>query len=146
MQAGVLEQPVALAEVARRARGDDVLPDRLPALRAGHDVVERQPPGRGAAVDATPAVTGEERAPRDLPLDRAGHPHVLDEPDHVRPDVRVGRGAQALRQALEDLGLALPDEDVRTPNRADVQRLVACVQDEYLLQRADKLAQGTESA
>ena len=43
VQPGVLEQPVALAQVARRAGGDDVLPDRLAALRARDDVVERQP-------------------------------------------------------------------------------------------------------
>ena len=109
-----------------------------PPLRARDHVVERQPPGGGAAVDAAPAVTGEERAPRDLPLDRPRDADVLDEPDHVRPGVRVGRGAQGLGQALEDLGLALPDEHVRAPNRADVQRLVTRVQDEDLLQVGTK--------
>ena len=34
VQARVLEQPVALPQVARRTGGDDVLPDRLAALRA----------------------------------------------------------------------------------------------------------------
>ena len=65
----LVQQPVALAQVARRAGGDDVLPDRLAAARARDHVVERQPAARGAAVDAAPAVTGEERPARDLPLD-----------------------------------------------------------------------------
>ena len=138
VQPGVLEQAVALAQVARRAGGDDVLPDRLAPLRARHDVVERQPAAGGAAVDAAPAVAREERAPRDLALDRARHADVLDEPDHVRPDEGVGRGAQALRQALEDLRLPLPHEHVRAPHRTDVERLVTCVQDENLLQLATK--------
>ena len=56
-----------------------------PPFERGHDVVESQPAGGGAAVDAAPAVTGEQRAPGDLPLDRARHADVLDEPDHVRP-------------------------------------------------------------
>jgi hypothetical protein len=34
---------------------------------------------------------------------------------------------------LDHLGLALEHEDVRTPVRAHVQRLIACVQDEYLM-------------
>ena len=60
-----------------------------PPFERGIDVVERQPARGRAAVDAAPAVTGEERAARDLALDRARHPDVLDEPDHVRPDVGV---------------------------------------------------------
>ena len=34
---------------------------------------------------------------------------------------------------LHHLGLSLPDEDVRAPIGAHVERLVACVQDEYLM-------------
>jgi hypothetical protein len=40
---------------------------------------------------------------------------------------------QRLVQLLEHLGLALEDEDVRAPDRADVQGLEARVQDENLL-------------
>src|SRR4051812_49183122 len=39
----LLERAVALPQVAGRTRRDDVLPHRLPALRARDDVVERQP-------------------------------------------------------------------------------------------------------
>ncbi len=39
----LLEQPVTFAQVARRAGGDDVLPDGIPAARARHHVVEREP-------------------------------------------------------------------------------------------------------
>src|SRR4051794_32170506 len=34
---------------------------------------------------------------------------------------------------LHNLGLTLPDEDVRAPIGAHVERLVTCVQDEYLM-------------
>ena len=40
---------------------------------------------------------------------------------------------QPLAKCLEHLSLALEDEHVRTPHRADVQGLEACVQDEDLL-------------
>ena len=95
----LLEQPVALAEIARRTRGDDVLPDRVAALRARDHVVERQPTGRRAAVDALPAVAGKERAPRDPPLDGPRHPHVLEEADHVRADERALGRSERLRAA-----------------------------------------------
>ena len=136
---GLLERPVALAQVARRAGGDDVLPDRLAALRARDDVVEGEAAARRAAVDAAPAVAGEERAARDLALDRARHAHVVDEPDHVRPDEAAGRRAQRLVELLDHLGLALVDQHVGAPNRAHVQRLVTCVQDENVLQPARKV-------
>ena len=42
----LLEQAVSLAQVARCAGGDDVLPDRLTAPRARHDMVEREPAAR----------------------------------------------------------------------------------------------------
>ena len=42
----LVREAVALAQVARRARGDDVLPDRVAAARARDHVVERQPPAR----------------------------------------------------------------------------------------------------
>ena len=52
----------------------------------------------------------------------------------MRPDEGVGGGAKALRQALDHLGLALPNEHVGTPHGTDVERLVTRVQDENLLQ------------
>src|SRR6478752_3826224 len=79
LHADLLERAVALAEVARRTGGDDVLPDRLAALRARDDVVEGEPPARAAAVDAAPAVAGEEGAARDLPLDRPWHADIVDQ-------------------------------------------------------------------
>ena len=72
MHVGLLEQAVALAEVARAARGDDVLPDGFAAARARDDVVERQSLPTVAAVDAAPAVTGEQRSPRDASLHGLG--------------------------------------------------------------------------
>ena len=57
-----------------------------------------RPPAR-PAVDAAPAVAGEQRPARDLSLLRARHADVLDEPDHVRPRERVGRGVQRRARA-----------------------------------------------
>src|SRR4051794_24891426 len=85
----LLEQPVALAQVAGRARGDDVLPLRPAALRARDDVIERKAAARLAAVDAFPAVAREERAPRDLALDDPRHANVGEEANDVRPGVGV---------------------------------------------------------
>ena len=97
---GLLEQAVALSEVARSAGRHDVLPDRVAAARARHDVVERQPGRPVAAVDAAPAVAGEERPSRDAPLDRARDAHVRHEADHVRAARRCSsRCATARRTA-----------------------------------------------
>src|SRR4029077_14238932 len=123
----LLERAVALAEVARGTRRHDVLPDRLAALRAGDDVVEREAAVRGAAVDAAPAVPGEERPAGDLPLDRPGHPDVVEEPDHMGPHEGAGGRPERLVEVLDDLRLALVEEDVGAPNRAYIQRLVAGV-------------------
>src|SRR4051812_22480830 len=79
----LLEQAVALAEVTGSTGRDDVLPHRLSALRARHHVVERQPAVRRPAVDAAPAIAGEQRFPRDLALDRARHPDVVQQTDHM---------------------------------------------------------------
>ena len=128
----LLEEAVALLEVAGRARGDDVLPDGIAPAAARDDVVEREPPVRRAAVDATPAVAREEGASRDLPLHGAGHAHVLHEPDHVRPLEGVAGRTERLVELLEHLGLALEHEHVCTTHGCDVQWLVARVQDEYL--------------
>ena len=54
----LLGEAVALAQVARRAGGDDVLPDRVAAAAARHDVVERQPAAARPAVDAAPSRPG----------------------------------------------------------------------------------------
>ena len=95
-------------------------------------MVERES-AAAAAVDAPPAVAGEERSSGNLPLHRPRHPDVVDEADHMRS--LEGRGGRMERQVvlLQDFGLALEHEDVCAPNRADVQRLVARVQDENLL-------------
>src|SRR5207342_2959274 len=96
-------------------------------------------PGRRAAVDAFPAVPREQRAPGDLPLNRARHAHVVDEPDHVRPDEARFGGTERLVEALDDLRLAFVDEHVRPPHRANVERLVTRVQDENMLQPGRKV-------
>jgi hypothetical protein len=54
----------------------------------------------------------------------------------VWPEKRVAGGAKWSRQVFEHLGFPLEDEHVRTPYGADVQRLVAGVEDEDLLHQA----------
>src|SRR4051812_36147772 len=62
---GLDRRHVALAAVAGRAGGDDVLPRGLAALRAWDDVVDGEA-GARAAVLAGPAVAGEDGAAGDL--------------------------------------------------------------------------------
>src|SRR4051794_13125393 len=130
-QPDLLDETIGLVEVARSPGGDDFPPDGAAAAPAGDEVVERKPPRR-AAVDAAPAVTREEGAAGDLALDRPRHPDVVHEPDHVRPGEGRRGGAEWSLERLDHLRLALEHEHVRAPNRADVQRLIARVQNEYL--------------
>ena len=53
----------------------------------------------------------------------------------MRADERVLGRPQRLRVVLDDLGPALPHEDVRAPIGAHVERLVACIQDEDMVHR-----------
>src|SRR5688500_13651991 len=74
----LVREPVALAAVARRAGGDDVVPARAAALRARDHVVDGEARA-GTAVLALPAVAREHGAPGDLALVRvARDPHVGD--------------------------------------------------------------------
>src|SRR5215831_20955239 len=118
-------QAVPLAHVAGRARGDDVLPDRVAAPAPRNDVVERQLASCRPAVHAAPAVPGEQGPARDLPLQRPRDPDVLDEPDYVRPRELDRRRSEGLIELLVHLGLALEHEHVGAPNGRDVQGLVA---------------------
>ena len=135
----LLQQPVALAQVARRAGGDDVLPRRVAAARARDDVVERQPAAGRAAVDAAPAVTGKQGAAGDLPLHHPGHAHVVHEPDDVGPSIGVARGAEWSVQLLDDFSLPLVDEHVRAAQRAHIERLVTRIENENLLHRGRRV-------
>jgi hypothetical protein len=103
-------------------------------------MVEREPAGRGAAVRATPAVAREQGAPRDLALHRTRHAHVRDQPDHMRPCERVGRGVELLLEGLDHLRLPLEHQDMRAPNRRDVQGFVAGIQDKNVLHLGGNVA------
>src|SRR5262249_13306326 len=140
LEPALLERPVSLAQVARRAGGDDVLPDGVAAARTRHDVVECQAPAGRPAVDAAPAVTGEERAPGDLPLHGPRHAHVGHEPDHVGTWKGGARRVKRLVELLYHLRLSFEHEDVSTSDRCHVQRLVARVEDENVLHLAGNVA------
>src|SRR5688572_13375362 len=77
----LVREPVALAAVARRAGGDDVVPARAAALGAWDHVVDREARTRPAVL-ALPAVAREHRAAGDLALvGVARDADVGDEPD-----------------------------------------------------------------
>src|SRR5439155_13129297 len=103
------------------------------ALRAGDHVVEREAPGRRAAIDAAPAVTSEQSAARDLPLHHSGHSDVMHEPDHMWPLVGVSGRAEWSVELLDHLCVALEDEHVGAAQRAHIERLVTRIENENLL-------------
>jgi hypothetical protein len=140
----LVREAVALAQVARGAGGDDVLPRGVAALRAGNHVVEGEAPGRGAAVDTAPAVTGEQGAARDLSLHHARNPDIVDEPDDVWPLIRVSGRAKWSVQLLDHLCLALEDEDVGAAERAHIERLVTRIENENLLHSAGNVPDYSE--
>ena len=78
-------QPVPLAQVAGRARGHDVLPDRAAALRARNHVVEVRRPWRCRSRRSA-SRHARKRAPRDLALDHPGNPDI------VRGRITCGHG------------------------------------------------------
>ena len=86
----------------------------------------------GAAVLADPAVAGEHGLAGDpAPVDVARNADEADQADHlgaVEPHRLRAQHAVAL---LEHLGLLLQDQDQRAADGADVERLVAGVEDEH---------------
>src|SRR6187551_3200790 len=105
-------------------------------------MVERHSSGGRPALDAAPVVPGEQRAAGDLALDGPRDAYVRDEPDHVRPLIRVARGTKRLLQLLQYLGLTLEDKHGRATHGSDVQRFVARIQDENLLHGRAKSSGG----
>src|SRR4029077_16794217 len=102
-------EAVALAAVAGGAGGDDVLPDRLAAARAGDDVVDGEAGFGRAAVLAGPGVAGEDGAAGDLAaVGLARDADVVDQTDHVGPLQRHVLGVQDVAiPLLEQLRLFL---------------------------------------
>src|SRR5512144_1775904 len=132
MHPDLVGEAVALLAIARSAGGDDVLPDRFASATARDDVVDRQAWPARAAVLAGPAVPGQDRLARDAaPVDVSRDPHEADQADHLRPVDAHRLGAENVVATLEHLGLLLQDEDQRPAHRADVEWLVARVQDQH---------------
>src|SRR5690349_9172736 len=143
----LLGQAVALAAVAGGAGGDDVLPDRLAAPTAGDDVVDREAGLAGAAVLAGPGVAGEDGAAGDLaPVRFARDAHVVDEADHVRPLHRHVLGMDRPLAPLEQLRLFLQEQHGSPSQRANVDRLIRCVEYEYSCHAAGEFYAGPASA
>ena len=65
-----------------------------------------------------------------LPVDVAGDAHEADQADHLGPVDAHGLGAEHVVAALEHLRLLLEEQDQRPAHGADVERLVARVQDQ----------------
>src|SRR5215204_1511538 len=105
-------------------------------------MVERQPAAGRAAVDAAPAVAGEQGPAGNLSLDCAGDADVGDEPDDVWPRIRVRGRMKRFVQLLDHLGLSLEYQDVSASNGGHVQRLVAGIQDQNLLHLGRNVPEG----
>ena len=85
----------------------------------------------GAAVLAGPAVAGEDRLAGDAPaVDVPGHPDEADQADDLGAVEAHRLGAQDAVAVLEHLGLLLEQEHQGPPHGADVERLVARVEDQ----------------
>ena len=101
------------------------------AAAARDHVVDGQPGRLVAAVLAGVGVAREHRLAGDLaPVDVARDAHVADQPDHARPVELEPLGVQRALAVLEQLGARLEHQDGRAPHRADVDRLVAGVEDQ----------------
>jgi len=108
-------QAIGLAQVAGRARRDDVVPVRAPALGARNHVVDRQPTG-GSAVLAAEPVAREHGTSRDLAGVVARDSHVAHEADHGRPGIGARRRTHRPVETFHDLGLVLQKQHAGSPH------------------------------
>ena len=115
-----------------RAGGDDVLPHRLAAAAARDHVVDGEPGRLVAAVLAGVGVAGEHRLAGDLaPVDVARDAHVADQPDHARAGRASSRSECSAPSPFSSTSARrLQHQHRRAADRADVDRLVARVEDE----------------
>src|SRR3954454_12354783 len=131
MHARLARRLVALPAVTGGTRGDDVLPHRLPAAAARDHVVDREASRLAPAVLARPGVASEHRLTGDLaPVHVARDAHVADEPDHAGSLKREAFRVKRSLAALEDLRALLQHQHGGPSDVADVDRLIACVQDQ----------------
>src|SRR5215211_5590757 len=132
MHSRLVRSAVALLTVARRAGGNDVLPDRFAAPTARDHVVHREAVRLAPAVLAGPCVAGEHCLASDLAaMAVAWDPDVAHEADHAGPIEGEALGVKRPLTALDDLRAGLQHEDGRPPHVADIDRLVARIQDEH---------------
>ena len=90
-----------------------------------------RPAAPAAAVLAGPGVAGEHRLAGDLAaVDVAGDADVAHQPDDAGALEREALGVEGALAALEDLRALLEHEHGGAPDVADVDRLVARVEDE----------------
>ncbi len=112
----------ALAQVARRAGGDDILPCRPPAIGARHDVIERQVAMRRAAILAGEAIAQEQveaREGREL-----RRPHILLERDHRGQLDRLRRAAHLALIMRDDVDAIEEHRLHRRLPRPDRERII----------------------
>src|SRR5215213_5736272 len=116
-----------LAMVARLARGDEIVPGVHSAAGARHDVVDGQVVTLPPTVLAGVAVTDKDLTPRELharprPVDQINHA------DHRRRRKRARGRLHDPAVGLENLRLAIEDEQDRPAHVADVQRFVVLIE------------------
>jgi hypothetical protein len=124
----VLEEPVALAQIAAAAGGHDVVPAVHAASAARDDVVEGL--GRARAVLALVLVADEHRPPAQRHVALVGDPDELAEPDDRRHLDHEPLGVERDARLVDDLGLVGEDEHGRPPTRDDAEGLIGDVEHE----------------
>ena len=124
----LVEQAVALAHVARAARGHHVLPRVLAAAAARDDVVDAL--GRAAAVLAAVAVAGEDAAPVERRPAPVRHLHEVAQADHRRHRHGEVLGVERLAGVVEHVGLVVEHEHGGAAAGHHAQRLVGGVEHE----------------
>src|SRR5690606_13773985 len=130
VHARLLGRAVALARVARLAAGHDVLPRGGPAAAARHDVVEGQVVRVPAAVLADVVVAPEDVLAVEGDALAEGRPHEALQPDHAGDGEDRVRRPEDLAGLLDALGDLVHQQRHGALHGADVQGLVAGVEDQ----------------
>jgi len=120
---------VALTNIARQARGRDIVPTVDAASAAGLNMVNRELVAVVSAVLARVAIALENIAPGQRQLS-VRNTNELPQSDHGGSHL-IGP-QQRCWVVFEALGLALQQHDHRSPPSGDVQRLVGGIQNENM--------------
>ena len=123
----VSRRPPALFPIARLTGAHQIFPAALAAQTARHHVIDGQLRLGLAAILASVAVAGEDLPASQLYV-RRRPPDVVLELDDRRTDQPGGRRSDVSRVPLQDLGLALFDENESASKMTDIQRRIILIE------------------